>query len=148
MFTERTLLYFQSFYFKNGGHKPKFFLVLKQMENTGVLASLPSSQDYVPSYAEVPGGCVELPEANFNCFCFEAGKIIIDEGNFSFPKPTYLYGHLLDVYDSEYFESYPIEGIDYQIKGKLSKELFREVIECFKESRSVKRKYKRLLGEG
>jgi hypothetical protein len=37
LFTERTLLYFPNFYFKNGGHKPKFFLVLKQLENAGVV---------------------------------------------------------------------------------------------------------------
>lgn len=50
MFKEGNLLKFKPFIFKNGAcPKDKYFLVLKEMENTMILASLPTSKDHVPT---------------------------------------------------------------------------------------------------
>ena len=145
MLIERNLLFFPDFYFKNGGHKAKYFLVLKVSDDNTVLASLPSSQDYVPAYAEGQTDCIDIPEASFNCFRFEKDVRVTEDSNFCFSKTTFLYGQLLDFYDNQYFDDYPVEGIDYEIKGLLSEALFDQIIDCFKKSSSVKRKFQRLL---
>ena len=40
---------------------------------------------------------------------------------------------------------YPVEGIDYEVKGQLKEKEFNDLVNCFKNSASVKNKYKRLL---
>lgn len=50
MFKEGNILYFEPFYFENGNTpKPKYFLVLKEVDNQLILASLPTSHDHIPS---------------------------------------------------------------------------------------------------
>lgn len=149
MFTEGSLLYFDPFYFKSGNTaKPKYFLVLKVTGDQTILATLPSSQDYVPSSQSIAHGCVELAEANFNCYIFIAGQPVTTQG-WSFPKNTFLYGHQIDEYlIATLTDIYPVEGADYQIIGQLTANEFGLVKRCFTQSASVKRKYKRLLAEG
>jgi hypothetical protein len=145
MFDPGTIIYFKPFYFKNGNSPAnKFFLILHCVENDFVLASLPTSQDHIPNFADNKSGCIEIPEAQFNCFLFNPGDVITDLG-FSFDEKTVLYGHLIDLYTIDFFAQYPHEDIDYFIKGKLQPEIFQNMIDCFRHSVSVKRKYKRLL---
>ena len=69
MLEEGNILYFDPFYFKNGNPaKPKYFVVLKNIDNNSILASLPTSKDSIPEKEEIENGCVELPNINFNCF--------------------------------------------------------------------------------
>jgi hypothetical protein len=50
VFTEGSILFFDPFYFRNGNTaKAKFFIVLRVLDDKVVLATLPSSQDYVPA---------------------------------------------------------------------------------------------------
>ena len=50
MFKEGNILYFNPFYFENGNTpKPKYFLVLKEVDGQLLLASLPTSHDHIPS---------------------------------------------------------------------------------------------------
>lgn len=42
-------------------------------------------------------------------------------------------------------EMYPNEGSDFSIWGKMKTSLFEELINCFKNSKTVKRKYKKLF---
>lgn len=42
-------------------------------------------------------------------------------------------------------ETYPNEGSDYENWGKMKPEIFSELIECFKNSKSVKWKYRKQL---
>ena len=52
-FQEGAILYFDPFIFSDGGSpKPKYFLVLKVMDDACLLASLPTSKDFVPSTVE------------------------------------------------------------------------------------------------
>ena len=49
MFETGTIIYFAPFYFKNGNTaKPKYFVVLKNIENKSVIASLPTRKDSIP----------------------------------------------------------------------------------------------------
>ena len=145
MFEQGTIIYFTPFYFKNGNTPaPKFFLVLKSTETSSVLACLPTSKDYIPNFSVTQSGCIEIPEANFNCYLFQPNIIISDNG-FAFSEKTLLYGHLIEEYPLDFFEQYPYENIDYTIKGKIKADIFDNMISCFKDSTSVKRKFKRLL---
>lgn len=140
------IVYFTPFYFKNGNPaKTKYFLALKTIDEKVILASLPSSKDYVPSDLEINiTGCIDDDSRNFNCFTFTPNLVITDNGK-SFPLKTFLYGFYLDEYDlTDLSEMYPIEGVDYELWGRLLPEYFQQVINCFKNSKVVKRKYKKV----
>ncbi|MDR6564644.1 MULTISPECIES: hypothetical protein [unclassified Arcicella] len=148
MFTEGNILLYTPFYFRNGAPaKTKYFIVIKVINDTAVLASLPSSQDYVPAYIDLTNTdcCIEIIEANFNCYFFPAGNPIATNG-WAFSKHTFVYGNQLDDFETTtLLDIYPIENIDYKIIGQLKDDILAQIITCFKNSSTVKRKYKRLL---
>lgn len=140
------IIYFDPFYFKNGNKaKPKYFLVLSANATDTVIASLPTSVDYVPSNIRQESGCLEIPTANFNCFIL-TNSIEVTLCGKSFNVKTFLYGHLLDIYSKESLYSlYPNDGIDYSVWGMMKEDLFSKVIDCFMSSDSVKMKYKKMI---
>jgi len=146
MLEARNILYFDPFYFKNGNKaKAKYFVVLKLIENRAVLASLPTSKDHIPAFQEIQEGCIEIPESNFNCFAISA-TTCVTECDKCFERKTFLYGQNIDEYEVKLLkELYPLENIDYKIWGKMKKCLFDELICCFRKSKTVKRKYKKIL---
>lgn len=146
MIEERNIIYFDPFYFKNGNTaKPKYFVVLKHLDKKSVIASLPTRKDTIPFGENIAYGCLELPDININCFILPKDLVITECGK-SFDFKTYLYGHQIDEYDIDLLEEiYPNEGSDYKIWGKFKSEIFSELINCFKNSKSVKRKFKKLL---
>lgn len=146
MFEEGAIIYFDPFYFKNGNTaKPKYFVVLKNQANQNILASLPTRTDSIPKKEEIVNGCIELPSINLNCFVISDDIEVTDCGK-TFDFKTHIYGHQIDVYEIEFLkEIYPLESTDYEIWGKMKDELFRALIECLKNSKSVKRKYRRIL---
>ena len=146
MFEEGNIIYFDPFYFKNGNTaKPKYFVILKNIEQRSIIASLPTRTDSIPAKNTIQNGCIELPDINLNCFVISKNQIITDCGkNFDFT--TYMYGHQIDDYEIKIMEEiYPLEGSDYEIWGKMKSEIFEKLINCFKTSKSVKNKYKKLL---
>lgn len=146
MFEEGYIIYFDPFYFKNGNTaKPKYFVVLKNYDDTNILASLPTSKDFVPQNIKVDNGCIERPSINFNCFVISNALEVTECGK-KFNFNTYIYGHQIDEYEvSMLREIYPLEDTDYVIWGKMKKGVFNALIACLKNSKSVKRKYRRLL---
>ena len=146
MFKEGTIIYFNVFYFNNSAPpKPKYFIVIKHIGNATILASLPSSQKHLPFILQSTYGCLELPDSGIGCYAFKSNIAVATNG-FAFPLDYYLYGQHLDEYDLEnILEIYPFEGIQYEIKGELLPERLEEIIECFKNSASVKRRFRRLL---
>ena len=146
MFEEGTIIYFDPFYFKNGNTaKPKYFVVLKNQENKQVLASLPTRTDSIPKKEEIDDGCIELPSINFNCFVISTHTKVTDSGK-SFDFETHIYGHEIDDYEVSFLkEIYPLENTNYEIWGKMKQDLFLSLIECLKYSKTVKRKYRRIL---
>ena len=131
MYTPGKIIYFDPFFFKNGGSKPKYFLVLKVIDNNVILASLPSSQSHLPVSQKIEHGCLEIPSGCINCYIFEANRPITKCG-WSFSLNTFLHGLWLDDFNiSELMASYSIENVEYEIIGELTDEELRNVIKCF-----------------
>lgn len=147
MYTPGNILYFTPFYFPDGGKvKNKYFIVLATSPENTLIATLPTSKDHIPAQIEKSHGCIDLPDINFNCYYFEAQKPITDEG-WGFPLETYIYGPQVALFDKCKFENlYSVQEIDYEIVGKLLEPEFVAIINCIKNSRTVKRKIRRALG--
>jgi hypothetical protein len=58
---------------------------------------------------------------------------------------TFIYGDQVDDYDVEFFESTYIEGVDYKILDILNDSELAAIINCLKNSNSVKKKIQRRL---
>lgn len=147
MYSPGNIIYFSPFYFADGSlPKPKYFIVLRDGENANVLASLVTKLDCVPEKICKKHGCIDEPEINFNCYCFEKDRIVTNS-NWGFPKVTYIYGYRLALFElADLNSKYKIEEVDYQKKGKLLDKEYNAIISCLKNSPAVKRKYRRLLG--
>lgn len=146
MYEQGAIIKFTPFYFEDGSSKDKYFVVLKLTDDgESLLASLPTRRDNVPKKDEVKEGCVELPGISFNCFVFAPNVEVTDCGK-CFDFKTHLYGHALKNYEMKHLNSfYQVEGADYEIWGKMKKDYFEKLYECFRTSRNVKMKFKRFL---
>jgi len=147
MYLPGQILYFDPFYFKNGqsAPKPKYFIVIDNDGDNTVLACLPTRGDFVPSTINILHGCINDDSINFNCYHFEAEKVVCTNG-WCFDLPTFVYGSQLDDYKLDLLqEIYQVEGIEYQKVGKLMQDEFEKLINCFYNSGSVKRKLKPTL---
>lgn len=147
MYDEGTILYFTPYHFKNGKSKPKpkYFVILKNINNAYVLASLPTRKDSIPEKDVVIRGCVELPDIDFNCFVIPTTEFVT-ECNQKFPFTTHIYGTEINKEDITYLQNkYPTENENYEVWGKMKDKLFKELINCLKTSDAVKKKFTRLL---
>jgi hypothetical protein len=144
---EGHLYYFTPFYFKNGGFpENKFFIVLKNIDNKSILASLPTKKNNAPSLIDKKHGCINLDERKFNCYLFSPDKRICENG-FKFKLPTHVYGNQMEDYEINRItkeETIKI-GIDYELKGKLNEEEFNDLLRCLENSKSISSKFKRML---
>lgn len=139
--TEGTLLYCDPFVFKNGAApKPKFFIVLANMDDGVMLASLPTSKDHVPGDVEVVRGAVNIPERAVNAYVFEAGDLVTD--SFAFPRRTFVYGEQVDDYTEDDLNGM---GASIQILGVLKPEILADLRACLKQAANIKRKYLKWL---
>lgn len=146
MLEERNIIYFDPFYFKNGNTaKPKYFIVLKHTESKTIIASLPTRRNSVPADKKIESGCIEIPDINLNCFAISTDTVVTECGK-RFDFKTFVYGYQLDDYSIDSLnEIYPNEGSDFEIWGKMKLPLFIDLITCFKNSKSVKWKYRKLF---
>lgn len=146
MFEPGCLLYFNPFIFPDGGDpKPKFFVVLGEVEEMVLLASLPTSKDHIPSDVEVKSGCLEIPERMVNAYTFMANEEITDNG-FFFDKNTFIYGQNIKTYNSVAFLGQVATGETVvEEKGKLKSEIFTALKDCLKNSDAVRKRYKKYL---
>jgi len=145
MFLPRQIIYFSSFQFKNGdAPQTKYFIVLANIENNIIIASLPTRTNSVPSFVTSTHGCINIDERCYNSYLFEKQKIIGEKG-FFFDMPTFIYGDQVEDYRLELLDANYIEGIDYVILDMLLQKEFDAVINCFKNSNSVKFKIKKRL---
>ena len=143
---EGLIIYFDPFYFKNGNTaKSKYFVVIKKINDETILASLPTSKDCIPENLLIDDGCIEESSIGVNCFTFSEKTTVTNCGK-CFPRKTFIYGVQLDTYNHKHLvENYIIEGVDYIVFGKMRKQIFQELISCLKNSKIVKRKFKRML---
>ena len=145
MFLPRQIIYFSSFQFKNGNSpQTKYFIILANIGNDIIIASLPTRTNSVPSFVTTNHGCINIDERCYNSYLFEKQKIIGEKG-FSFDMPTFIYGDQVEDYKLELLDANYIEGIDYVILDMLLDKEFDAIINCFKNSNSVKFKIKKRL---
>lgn len=145
-FQEGSILYFDPFIFPDGGTpKPKYFLVLKVLDDVCLLASLPTSKDFVPSTIEKIHGCIERPDISFNCYYFDPNVVICDNG-FAFPIETYVYGYRLQTFrlDSLLLQELTDETVIEEC-GILIEDEYSAIIRCLSLSPAAKRSYRKLL---
>ena len=146
MFEPGNLLYFNPFIFPDGGEpKPKFFVVLGEVDETVLLASLPTSKDHIPSNVEVTSGCLEIADRMVNAYTFLANEVVTENG-FFFEKNTFIYGQNIKTYNSVIFLGQTTSGETViEEKGKLKDEVFSALKDCLKNSDAVRKKFKKYL---
>lgn len=147
MFEEGTIIFFNLFHFKNSksDSKPKYFIVIKQIDNITILAGLPSSQKHIPYDLQSTYGCINIPDSGIGCYVFQSGISVATNG-YAFPRDSYIYGQHLDEYELQNINDlYPLEGLHYEILGHLLPLKLQELIDCLKNSPAVKRKFRRYL---
>ncbi len=145
MFEAGNLYYFKPFYFADGNSKPKYFLTLYADANAVIVASLPSSVDYVPSHIEKKHGCLNDLPSDFNAY-YCSPNVKVTNNNWAFPTHTYLYGLWVNMFSlSELEANYQVEGVDYEFIGRITKNEFNAILQCFLSARTLKNKIKRLL---
>jgi len=138
---EGQLLFYKPFYFKDGGEPlDKFFIVLKNVNDETIVASLPTSKNNAPSLIDILHGCVNIDERQFNCYVFQEKKCVCDNG-FSFDVHTYVYGDKVNDY---LFKSLT-DGQTYHISGQLTQTEFNALKECIINSNSTINRIKKLL---
>lgn len=141
MVKEGTLLYFNPFKFKNGATpKAKYFIVLANTDEGYMVASLPTSKDFIPTDVMVERGGVNIPERDVNAYVFEAGEMVTD--TFAFPRRTFVYGEQVDSYTED--DLAPMDGNVTNL-GQIKPELFADLKSCLKQASHIKRKYAKLL---
>ena len=146
MFEPGNLLYFNPFIFPDGGDpKPKFFVVLGEVDETVLLASLPTSKDHIPSDVEVKSGCLEIPERMVNAYTFLANEVVTDNG-FFFEKNTFVYGQNIKTYNTIAFSEQEKAGeTEIELKGKMKADLFTALKDCLRNSDAVRKRFKQYL---
>lgn len=146
MLTKGNVILFTPFHFKNGApSKDKFFIVLEIVNQITILASLPTSVNNAPSLIDKSHGCINHDERCYNCYIYEPNKVICDTG-FYFNLPTFVYGNDIEDYSiTTLTAQYKIQGTHYQIMGVLLPEELQNLMDCIKNSGSIKRGIKRNL---
>lgn len=141
MYQTGELIKFSPFVFKNGNQpKPKYCIVLGQIDDKVMMANLPTSKDHVPSDVMVERGCVDIPERGVNAFVLNPNDQVTP--SFSFPRPTFVYGEQVDEYEQKYLDKM---GSTVEQLGQIDPALFQAIKDCVKKARLLRRKYRQLL---
>lgn len=142
-----TIIYFTPFYFPNGKSAPKnkYFILLAHQDEGWMVASLPSSVDRVPEGSHQAHGCLHLPEAMFHAYIFAPGKPVTNN-HWSFPLTTYVYTAWVEAFDKRIFsEVYVVEGVDYRVIGRLTKDEYTALVDCALKSGDLKGRFRKVL---
>ncbi len=141
MFQAGELIKFSPFVFKNGNQpKPKYCIVLGQINDKVMMANLPTSKDHVPSDVMVERGCVDIPERGVNAFVLHPSDQVTS--SFSFPRPSFVYGEQVDEYEQKYLDEM---GSTVERLGLIEPALFQAIKDCVKKAKLLRRRYRNLL---
>lgn len=141
MFQTGELIKFSPFVFKNGNQpKPKYCIVLGQIDDKVMMANLPTSKDHVPSDVMIERGCINIPERGVNAFVLHPSDQVTS--SFRFPRPTFVYGEQVDEYEQKYLDEM---GSAVERLGQIEPALFQAIKDCVKKAKLLRRKYRNLL---
>jgi hypothetical protein len=146
LFKERHIIFFPDFIFNNGDDpKDKYFIVLKEVDGSLILGSLPTRKNKIPAFVNTDHGCINIEERQYNCYLFKKDKIICKNG-FCFDMTTFIYGGDIDQYIIEVMKKdYPQAGVHFKIEGELTDLEYTSILDCLINSNSVKRGIKKML---
>lgn len=88
----------------------------------------------------VSQGCVNDSERNVNAFVFSANSPVTP--TFSFPLTTFIYAEQVDEYETTYLDN--MNSVATNL-GQIESSLFLSLIDCLRNSKTLKRKYRKLL---
>ena len=88
---------------------------------------------------------IDIYDFNFNCYVIP-NTVEVTECGKKFDLTTYIYGFDLDSFNKDLMcRTYPVEGTNYEVWGKMQAGIFQGLIHCLKHSNIVKKKYIRML---
>ena len=141
MYQTGELIKFSPFVFKNGNQpKPKYCIVLGQIDDKVMMVSLPTSKDHVPSDVTLEHGCVDIPERGVNAVVFSPNDQV--SSSFRCPRPACVYGEQVDEYEQKYLDEM---GGTVERLGQIDPIMFQAIKDCLKKARLLRRKYRKLL---
>jgi len=146
MFSSGTILHISNYDFEDCKTQPKnkYLVVLHNDNNTIIIGTLTSSQDYVPDEHK-KDGCVKVDEKCIHCFYFPANKLIGEKG-YSFSKDTFVYiERNIFTREISYLKSKYGDKGSIAIEDKLTKANYKELLTCIHKSQFIPRGIKRML---
>lgn len=139
------IIYITPFYFPNGSSKNKYFIPITKYKDNYILATLPTSVDFIPESLPNEHGCINCNITQISAYIFKK-DIDITDCCFSFPKNTFInYRRPIRPKINEFTSMYSIEGKDYEIIGKLKESEKKSFIKCLLESKAISRGVRKAL---
>jgi hypothetical protein len=145
--SERDVLHIDDFDFKNGQPiKGRFLIVLSDDENSQIILSIVTSQDFVPVDL-FKHGCIKEDERRIHCYCFEEKNIIGINNDFSFKKNSFIYIDQSSVYEASISNITDAYKDKIDIKDSLLETEYIDLIYCIYKNKFIERGIKRKLND-
>jgi len=142
MLEARNIIHINDFDFKNNQPiKGRYFIVLDENEETSLVLSVVTSQNFIPDDI-FKQGCIDKPELNIHSYVFTSSTEIGENG-FKFSKDSFIYIQSSTVYEqdlSKLLAVYPEESID--IKDRMNQSEYEDLIYCVYKSKKISKKIK------
>lgn len=148
MLHPQNVLHISKYDFEDGSKsKNKFLIILDCIEESSIILSLTTSQDFIPDRLLEKGEpCIHEPINNIHSYHFPQGLPICING-FAFRKPTFItigrsqiMTRKLDHINSTYIEKGKVE-----LMGKLIPEHYFNLLKCIAQSRYVTNNIKKQI---
>jgi len=142
MLESRSIIHIDDFDFNNGQPiKGRYFIILDENEETSLVLSVVTSQNYIPD-SLFKHGCINEPELNIHSYVL-TNTTEIGENGFKFSKDSFIYIQSSTVYEqdlSKLLKVYPEESID--LKDKMIQAEYEDLIYCVYKSKRISKKIK------
>lgn len=141
MFDRGNILYIENYQLSNGNIKPKYFIVLENLAGEAIIATLPTSQQYIDQEF-INKGCIKQHQTH--AYYFPRG-VAICENQFSFSLNTFvlfrdnIFKESLELFTTKYPEN------KIEIKGKLISREYSDLIYCMYKSNVLRPDIERIF---
>ena len=141
MFDRGNILYIENYRLSNGNIKPKYFIVLENLAGEAIIATLPTSQQYIDQEF-INKGCIKQHQTH--AYYFPRG-VAICENQFSFSLNTFvlfrdnIFKESLELFTTKYPEN------KIEIKGKLISREYSDLIYCMYKSNVLRPDIERIF---
>lgn len=145
MFSEKNIIHIENYKFKQDSEpKNRYLISLCSDNDVAVVLSTVTSQNYVPDYLKISKGrCLKNDSGTIHCYSFPK-NLKIGENGFSFNKHSYVYISwnisILNKSDLQKYNPTSLKNVDV-----LKSDEYINLIYCIYNSKTVKRRIKRIL---